>query len=89
MFFTMTVIVLSISVRTRSSTHDRSVLTFDIIGFKMIEMKLLQLEKIHTDQNKVLPIVKFVFCREKTRMVEPPHELVGDFCWAIQAHVDV
>ena len=52
----------------------------------MLERKLLQLEKIHTDENgsdmltKTLSKEKFELCREAAGMVDSPYGRKGEIC---------
>lgn len=51
-----------------------------------LDKKLLQLEKVHTDENgadmltKSLPRDKLEICRQESGLVESPHEVEGENC---------
>ena len=52
----------------------------------VLDEKLIQLEKVHIDQNgadiltKSLPRDKLEVCRRKAVLIEPPHEVEGENC---------
>ena len=54
---------------------------------EVVEEKLLQMEKVHTDQNgsdmltKILPKSKLLTCRLKVGLMEPPRRSEGEVCW--------
>jgi hypothetical protein len=55
----------------------------------VLDEKLLQIEKIHTDDNssdmmtKTLHMQKLEICRRKAGLVEPPRSREGEICWVV------